>query len=111
MAVAGHLGASAPPRECSTVGTRSLQQGLEVRAKYPLDLGDCVRVEESFMTEWDDRFGLGAVEMAARKGDHAVSSCMHWSRNLLTDDAMKGNCRWNRRQGHQRRTIAGEGAN
>jgi hypothetical protein len=28
--------------------------------KYPLDLGDRVAVEESFMTKGDDRFGFGA---------------------------------------------------
>lgn len=79
--------------------------------KYPLDLGDRVAVEESFMTKGDDRFGFGAIEVAARIGDYTVSSAVHWSRNFLTDDAMKGNCRRNRRQGHQGRTIGGESAN
>ena len=49
-------------------------QGFEMRAKYPLDLGDRVRVEKSFMTKRDDRFRFGAGEMAARIGDHAVGS-------------------------------------
>lgn len=57
-----------------------------MHAKYPLDLGDCVRVEKGFMTKRDDRFRFGAVEMAARIGDHAVGSSVHWSRSFLTND-------------------------
>ena len=79
--------------------------------KDSLDLGDGVRVEERFMPKRDDRFRFGAVEVAARIDDHAVGSCVHWSGNFLTDDAMKGNCRRNRREGHQRRTVGGERAN
>ena len=79
--------------------------------KDPLDLGGRVRVEESFMPKRDDRFRFSGVEVAARIGLHAVGSCMHWYGVFLTYDAMNGKCRWNRRQGHQRRTVGGERAN
>ena len=47
-------------------------QRFEVRTKYPLDLGDRVRVEESFMTKRDNRFRFRAMEVATRVGDHAI---------------------------------------
>jgi len=92
---------SPPPGGPSTVRTRSLQQRPEVKVKYPLDLGDGVRVEERFMTKRDDRFGLGAVEVAACIGDHAVVSRLPRADIYLADDAVKGNRRRNLCQGHK----------
>jgi len=59
------------------------------------------------MTKRDNRFRFRAIEMATRIGDYAIGPCVVLSRNFLIDDAMKGNCRRNSRQGHQRRTIGG----
>jgi hypothetical protein len=98
-------------REGDLLPLRALLQGPEVRAKYSLDLGDPVGVEKGFMTKGDDRFRFSAIKVAACIGDHAIGSCVHRTRNFLTDDAMKGNCRRNRGQGHQRGTIGRERAN
>src|SRR5262245_42923373 len=80
-------------------------QRLEVKVKYPLDLGDRVGVEEGFVTEADDRFGFRAIKMAARVGDDAVVSRLPRADIYLADNAVKGNRRRNLCQGHKHRAV------